>query len=56
MERQHTEARNVSMYRTDWSVVESVAQRSGVKISGALRMIVREWARREAGNVEQPAH
>ena len=37
------EGRNVSMYPSDWAVVES-ADKFDAGISATLRMIVREWA------------
>ena len=36
---------NVSFYPTDLAVVEAVQARNGSSISGAVRFIVREWAR-----------
>jgi len=36
---------NVSFYPTDLAVVEAVQARNGSSISGAVRFIIREWAR-----------
>jgi hypothetical protein len=50
-------ARNVSMYQSDWDIVQLVAQNKQTffegNISRALRYIVRNWARtqREAGQL-----
>lgn len=36
--------RNVSMYPSDWELVERVAHETGVRgVSAALRIIIREW-------------
>jgi len=43
-EDEKVEARNVTMYPGDWADVERLAITSGVQsLSGALRIIVREW-------------
>ena len=36
---------NVSFYPTDLAILEEVQRRNGQTLSGALRFILREWAR-----------
>ncbi len=36
---------NVSFYPTDLAIVEAVQLRNGSGLSGAVRFIIREWAR-----------
>ena len=44
---------NVSFYPTDIAILEEVQMRHGQTFSGALRFIVREWARNN-GLLESP--
>lgn len=36
---------NISFYPTDLAIVEAVQKRNGQSLSGAVRFILREWAR-----------
>ena len=43
-EREYAEGRNVSMYPSQWEIVERLADRlGGIGTSAALRYIVRDW-------------
>jgi hypothetical protein len=48
---------NVSFYPTDLAIVEAVKQRNGQTLSGAVRFIIREWARASGlqSALDQPA-
>jgi len=46
MTRMRAEATNVTLYPDDWKIVDQVAQDYGHQgRSGALRYIIRDWAR-----------
>ena len=41
--RDQSERRSISMYPTDWAVVDGISDRLGVNVSSALRMVIRTW-------------
>lgn len=45
---------NVSFYPTDLAIVEAVQARNGSGISGAVRFIIRDWARLNEFDATKP--
>lgn len=45
MDTEQATNQNVSFYKPDLDIVAAVQQRNGSGFSGALRFIIREWAR-----------
>jgi hypothetical protein len=37
------ERRSISLYPSDWAIVQAHAERLGVGVSTSIRLIVREW-------------
>lgn len=47
---ERVEARNVSLYPSDWNIIDEYGTPMGLNTSAALRVIVRQWQQRLAVN------
>jgi len=54
METEQATNQNVSFYKPDLDIVAAVQQRNGSGFSGALRFIIREWARLSGYDESKP--
>lgn len=40
---ERVEPKNITLYPSDWQIVQEVSTQFGLGLSAALRMIVRDW-------------
>jgi hypothetical protein len=52
MTDERIEPHNVSLYPSDWRIIEQVARETGIRsMSAALRLILKEWRTHKANEV-----